>query len=345
MDILALKMLYGKDFWRELKHQVGQAEERIFIAPAFLKGGPYKELLSCVPKDVPYYFLTRDDNPLKPNGILKVPRRRYHGKIFVIDNNLILGSHNLIPWSLANEGEFSILITTEYETVSVLLFETLFNIFVKNSDKNLRFIDQNISSLYVDECPFCGEMLADPLSIIECEPYGGYVSKVDCESYEDDGSCKYCVEPEIIDREILFCDDAGCGFGIDPKSLKLMLHAVNPPSKEYQEKVFRVIRLFNGLNRYLSPEQSFKLLWEMDLLGIANLYGGVSPRYLVDVNILKSSISQLVKELNEDLKKTSVRAQRFVDDVDKQLESLVQRQLDESKHKKEKQKQPRKMRK
>lgn len=342
MEILALKTLYGKDFWSELKHQVAQAEERIFIAPAFIYEGPYKELLSIAPKDVPILCLTRDDNKFKPQDILTIPHDWYHGKIFVIDNNLILGSHNLIPSSIDREGEFSILITTEYETVSVLLFESLFKIFVKNSAKNLRFIDKNTSYLYVDECPFCGESLADPFSIRECAQYGGYVSEVDCGSYGSEGSCKYCDEPEIIDREIPFCDDAGCGLGIDTESQEFMLHAVNPPSKEYLENVWRVIQLFNGLNQFLNPEQSHRFLWGMDLLGMAHLYGGVDPSCLVDINMLKSSVSRLIQEFNEDLKKTSIRAQGFINALDKRLESLVQKQLDQSKHKKVEQKQSRK---
>ena len=338
MEILALKMLYGTEFWDELKHQVRRARERILIAPAFIHEEIYKELLSTSSKEVNVFFLTRDDNEFKPEGSLIVPRRWYHAKIFVIDNNLILGSHNLIPTSIEREGECSIQITTEYETISQLLFEILFKIFVENSGTNLKFIDKNIAYLYWDDCPFCGENLSDPLSIRECPGYGGYVSESDCESYGENGYCKYCVEPKVVNREILFCDDRGCGLGVDTGNWEFVFHGINPPSEEYLKNVWRIIQLFNGISQVADPKQSNQFLHEMDLLGNAYLLSAaVGPSYLVDVNILKSSISRLIKEFEEDLKKTETRAKAFVDQLRERIESITQKQLEESRHKKEKQ--------
>lgn len=313
-----IKPLFGRFFFEELSSLVEKAKDRILIASAFLDKSPFEEIAQKRPDDVPMYVFVREDSNFEPQTSIsiKLPSLIYHGKIYVIDNNIIVGSHNLINHSVKNEGEFSIMITAEPQTVDAFLFSILYNIFVKNSKDKLDYINADILLLYQWDCPFCGNPIPDPFEIIECPGYGEgeakYVSKHDCESYGNDGFCKVCLHDEhLVNRELYFCDDSGCGLGIDPKHGKFIKHAVNPPSDEYVRKAWKLVEIFNGICKYVSPEHSAKLLKDLGMLGkifIADtIERGISD-YLISLNFFKERalffVEEFIKTVEEHVKRT-----------------------------------------
>jgi len=278
MGMVKIEFLFGKTFFERLKELVEDAKKRILIASAFLDEEPYLELKK-LRADLPIYTIVRDDSRYIPHGdtTIVIPSNLYHGKIYVVDDTLILGSHNLINHSLYNEGEASIAITADSETIDSILFNILYNVFVKSL--NVEFsIDRNTTELYfVDNelrCPFCGVLMdIDPYGYVECPMYGDsrarYVYEAECSGYGDEGGCKYCFsDPEIrppVNRELYLCID--CGLGIDPTHGKFAVHAIQMPSYEYEEKAKRLITLFNGLCLFKQPKLSAKMLHDLDLLG------------------------------------------------------------------------------
>ena len=154
MEVVPIKPLFGKSFFEELRNLVEKAKERILIASAFVDEGPYNEIAQTRPNDVSMYVFVRDDSNFKSFSSIVLPSLIYHGKIYVIDNNIIVGSHNLINHSVKNEGEFSIMITAESQTIDALLFSILYNIFVKNSNAKLDYISADTPLLYQWGCPF-----------------------------------------------------------------------------------------------------------------------------------------------------------------------------------------------
>lgn len=310
MNTVAIEPLFGTSFFERFKELIEKAKKRILIASAFLDKDIYYELIK-IKTDLPIYIIVRDDSSFKPStNSIVIPNRIYHGKIYIVDNTIIVGSHNLIRHSVRNEGEFSIAITAESETIDALLFSILYNIFARSSNVKLN-INADTTYLYQWGCPFCGNDTPDPFSIIECPWYGNgdakYVSEYDCESYGGDGSCKGCNPREhIINRDLYFCDDSGCGLGIDPGYGKFIKHAINPPSDEYVKKAKRLIEIFNGLCQYASPELSARVLKDLDLLGkvliIDTVDRGVSD-YLISLNFFKKMTISFVKDFINSINK------------------------------------------
>ncbi|WP_457612229.1 hypothetical protein [Methanocaldococcus sp.] len=304
MKTIAIEPLFGTSFFERLKELIENAKKRILIASAFLDRDVYHELMR-LKTDLPIYTIVRDDSNFRPYKYsIVVPRNIYHGKVYIVDNTIIVGSHNLIGHSIRNEGEFSIMIIAESETIDALLFSILYNIFVRSSSIKLNYINENTTYLYNWGCPFCGQDIPDPFSIVECPWYGEgdakYVSQSDCKSYDGEGSCKGCFAHQYpVTREFYFCDDRGCGLGIDPKYGKFIKHAINPPSNEYTKRAERLIEIFNGLCQYISPKSSAKMLRDLNLLGkvfiIDNIDRGVSD-YLISLNFFKKMMVFFIED-------------------------------------------------
>jgi hypothetical protein len=208
------------------------------------------------------------------------------------------------------------MITAESETIDALLFSILYNIFVRNSAVILNYINTNTPLLYQWDCPFCGNPTPDPFEIIECPMYGNdnakYVSRYDCESYSGEGSCKFCSKDEFtVTHELYFCDDSGCGLGIDPQHGKFIRHAINPPSDEYIKKAMNLIEIFNGICRYSKPENAANLLRDLDMLGkisiINTLEKGISD-YLISLNFFKKKtiyfVNEFISAIEDHVKRT-----------------------------------------
>ncbi|MPM55533.1 hypothetical protein SDC9_102330 [bioreactor metagenome] len=250
MEITKIKFLYGIEFWDTLFELLSKARERVFLISAFIGEKDYTACIEKIPKDVFTLTMCRSDNQngkyFPPNAFI-VNSNNFHGKIYLIDNTLIIGSQNLYRAKEVKEGEFSVMITTDPFSSSLLLYQALIKIMQKEGTP-AEPVSENFLSFYDNGCPFCGNSdIPDPYSLIKCPGYGfDFVSEDDCDGYAGEGACQYCF-PE--NREYLgecyCCDDSGCGFGISIDDLKLIHHAINPISEEDFNKAKFYLSLFN----------------------------------------------------------------------------------------------------
>ncbi|WP_240703300.1 phospholipase D-like domain-containing protein [Thermococcus indicus] len=330
-NVFTISPPLGTEFFDMLQEQITNAKKRIFLGSAFLDSNIVSKLKNLKSPDVPMYVLLRDNN--RPNRRLyipaddpnnefyaiAVPARMYHGKLYVIDNIFVVGSHNLLTYSVTqNEGEFSLMLRGDYETVTTLLFNSLYSIFVKNSRTSLNFIDDKLGALYYwGECPFCGtEILSDPFSIIKCPDimYGGYVDEQECGDYH---ACKYCpynagAPKEPYPRhEIYLCID-GCGFGVDFTSKELVFHH-NINDKNLEKTIWKFIELFNGLSTIKNEKIIAKMFRDLGFFGKIHTLDSVRDvdifsEHFVSVTYFKNRLSDFLRAfvefIEEDIEKT-----------------------------------------
>lgn len=248
MQELELRLLYGIEFWDTLEQLLKSSQQRVFLISAYIGQSDYIQYSSYIPISVFKLTMCRSDNNrgkyFPPNAII-VDKGHFHGKMYLIDNTVIIGSQNLL--NARKEGEFSVMITTDYFNASLIIYQALIKI-IERLGITSEPVDSDFLQFYSDCCPFCGNTnIPDPTTMILCPGYGsGLVSEADCEGYGEEGSCKYCI-PENRQKitECYFCDDSGCGFGISGSTLKLVHHAINPLTGDELHKAKNYLSLFN----------------------------------------------------------------------------------------------------
>jgi len=264
-----IKLLYGSDFWEILDSLIQSANNRIFLASAYWGEKDYLHYKSIIPKNVFYYFMSRNDSSFVPSEkCISIDNKLFHGKIYLIDNTIIIGSQNLYKPKVVKDGEYSVLFETDSFTSSLMLYQALLKIAQQANEDN-EPINENFLNFYSDGCPFCGNMIADELSIIKCPEYGGgFVSEEDCFSYQGEGACKYCL-PENRENmgECFCCDHSGCGFGISINSLEFIYHTFGAPDAEKEERAREFLRLFNFIAKYINDEDLITLYEKLGFIG------------------------------------------------------------------------------
>ncbi len=244
----AIKLLYGDEFWTELEQRLCTAQNRVFLASAYMGKHDYEKCIAKIPQGVFTYSACRSDSAFKPSdNCLIMDHAFYHGKIYLIDNSIIIGSQNL--YNAGKSGEFSVLIQTDKFTSSLVLYQALLQVAVQ-ADAQIEPVNPLFLQFYSQGCPFCGAIIAEPLSIYRCTSYGGgFVSQEDCNSYGETGACKYC-SPEFKESlgECYCCDQAGCGFGIALASKELIYHEFGPPDEIHTDRAKAFLRLFNFIS-------------------------------------------------------------------------------------------------
>lgn len=258
-----IQLLYGGEFWCKFEALLNNAKERVFIASAYLGQNDYRRVIQAIPKGIFYYFATRDENSnYKPNSrCILINKNYFHGKIYLIDNCVIIGSQNLYKPKVIRQGEFSVLFNTDNFTSSVILYQALLKI-SQQSPVTIEPVNSKFLDFYGYGCPFCGNsMTAEPLTIHRCPEYGGgFISDEDCSSYNNTGACKYCI-PENRENigECYCCDHFGCGFGISLDSSSFIYHTFDPPDKEKEARAKEFVRLFNFLAQYMNQNDIINL--------------------------------------------------------------------------------------
>ena len=249
MDTFDLQLICGVDFWIKLEDLLKNAKNRVFIFSAFVKESIYKKYMNMIPKNVYTIFMCREkENKYNfvPEDAIVLSKDDFHGKVYLIDDTIIIGSQNLYEPKKLKEGEFSILMTSESSYISLFLYEVL-QVLIKGHDISIQPISDSFFDLYSVQCPFCGQTPTDS-NVRQCRQYGfNYVSDDDCDSYDGDGGCKYCNRDEEDLIEAIFCDDSGCGFGISMEDKDFIMHAINPPSQNEVKAAENYIRLFHFL--------------------------------------------------------------------------------------------------
>jgi len=245
MQKLKLQFLYGQEFWDKLELLLTNATERVFLASAYIGQKTYNKYIQLIPSNVYTLTICRSDSGFIPVGALKINQNYFHGKLYLIDNTVIIGSQNLHDAN--KQGEFSTLIETDSFNSSLILYQALLKL-IEREPITAEPVNSEFINLYNNGCPFCGNsFVPDPLSLHTCPGYGGnFVSQEDCTSYAGDGFCKYCL-PENRNPigEAICCDDSGCGLGISLDNYHLLYHAINPVTNDELALAREYLRLFN----------------------------------------------------------------------------------------------------
>jgi hypothetical protein len=279
MKTLKIKFVYGQEFWNELNNLASNAKKRIVILSAYQGEQTFNWLKAKVPTGVPFVNICRDDNTQYkdrqkvsyiPSGAISISDKTFHGKMYLIDNKVIVGSQNLYNVALESsknqqckEGEFSVVLEFEEETSTMILYQALLS-FIKNLAIEEEPVDLNFLDFYEKECPFCGSWdIPDPFSLHTCPEYsmGDYITDDECSSFKGDGACKYCVSEKVETIGESYCC-SGCGIGIHVKSRSLIFHAINPLTDKQKElkQAKEFLRVFKFFNKHKSAKEIVKAL-------------------------------------------------------------------------------------
>jgi len=265
MEYLNLQLLYGSEFWQKLDYLVSSAENRVFFISAFMKKDTYLRYKSRVPDDTFYFTMTRNERSnYIPDNALTINKDYFHGKLYLIDDKIIIGSQNLTDYG--KEGEFNILIDTDDFTASLIAYQAMIKT-IEELDIPIEPVNDGFLRFYEEECPFCGGLPTDPAAVHKCHPYGGFVSEGDCYAYGDTGFCSYCFKDEYDKDESYFCDDTGCGIGIKIEDMSLIEHAINPPGEAGIDRAKDFIKLFNFISDKLEIEKTIRFFENLGFIG------------------------------------------------------------------------------
>lgn len=244
MQSLVLQFLYGGEFWSKLETLIKNAKERVFLVSAYVGSNTYNKYKSFIPSGVFNLTICRSDSNFIPSDALVINQQYFHGKLYLVDNTIIIGSQNL--YEANKEGEFSTMIETDEFNSSLILYQALLKL-IEREPIQSEPVDTDFLQLYDDGCPFCGNDIQESKALHTCPGYGGdFVSEDDCASYGGDGFCKYCFSEmrEPVGQAIC-CDDSGCGLGISLKTYNLLHHAINPATNGEMDLAKEYLKLFN----------------------------------------------------------------------------------------------------
>ncbi|CAH9062300.1 hypothetical protein PSECIP111951_02664 [Pseudoalteromonas holothuriae] len=93
---MSIELLYGREFWDFIECAIPKARKHVFLLSAYARNDDISHIFRIMPR-VPNLLLVRDDCKLdnKFPNLIYVDKRIYHAKIYVIDDEVIIGSQNL----------------------------------------------------------------------------------------------------------------------------------------------------------------------------------------------------------------------------------------------------------
>ncbi|WCP81133.1 hypothetical protein PQE20_03795 [Vibrio harveyi] len=239
---MEIKLVFGDEFWTRLDELVTQAKSRIFIFSAYIGQKDWDRIYKLKPDGVPIATICRSDSGFKPyRDSFLIDKDLYHGKIYVIDNTILMGSQNL--YNASKNGEFTVEFEFNDNSASLITYHALLKT-CQTVLPDSEPVHESFFQYYGDCCPFCGGEPAEPETIISCPEYGGgYVTESDCEAYGGEGACQFCIPENRVNQGTCYvCDDRGCGFGIQQHQGLL----------KYHEFVKRDVDGINNAHQYLS---------------------------------------------------------------------------------------------
>ncbi len=292
MDDIILQFLYGEEFWIKLENLLKNAKERVFLVSAYIGKDTYEKYIKLIPNHIDCITLCRSDSSYKPEGSIVIDEKYFHGKIYLIDNTIIVGSQNL--YDAQKEGEFSTLIETDSFNSSLILYQALLKI-IEGNGTNLQPIEKSFFEFYENGCPFCGNINITNIVHTCLYDNAGFASDEDCENYQGEGLCASCSSENRHEINAYCCDSDGCGLGISINTQKLIKHAVDPPNKEKIELVRAYLKLFNFF--YLSGANSVMVFEKLGLNGLVYKTSfNRDARYFINYDSIKEI---LIKSEND----------------------------------------------
>lgn len=307
-----IKLLYGIEFWHFLENAVKNSRRHVFIFSAFARQEDIDSLTSLIRAETPYLIIIRDDiSGMRVNqeNIIYAPAGKFHAKLYIIDDTIIIGSQNIykvVKMPLAEKtGELSVAFITKdavniiYQSLMIILKAEYENYF---SEKHIEY-SNNYTELYdepyperlfwldlfkeyklesfldigSEQCPSCGSYMnlkENEYPIIYCEQYNEKISSAEC---GEGNACKYCydggyylVEPQII----YTCRQCGFSVGYNIEELN--------KSPYYSWHVLSFFKQTNELQQFLKlyfylihnigEYSANKLLKSLNILGnLSNL--------------------------------------------------------------------------
>ncbi len=259
-----INLIFGDEFWKRLNDLSTNATKRIFLLSAYIGKVDWEKVVASTRDNVSVISMCRTDSSYRPTiNTFLIDKDIYHGKLYVVDNVVLIGSKNLC--NANKNGEFSVEFCADSEDeASLIVYQALLKT-IENSTSRHEPVDKAFLKFYEDDsCPFCGGNQAELDSIIECSEYGGnFVSEDDCDSYGNEGACKYCIPENRHNLGTCYvCDHSGCGFGIQESSGKLLYHEFvehDPLAIESAKKYLALFNYFAHQNPELAVE-FFKLM-------------------------------------------------------------------------------------
>ncbi|MGL1931960.1 MAG: hypothetical protein OCC45_09385 [Desulfotalea sp.] len=232
-----VRLLFGVEFWDFLEKSIQVAQKHVFIFSAYAKKQDMKNLVSKIPTNTPYLVITRDDiDKIDVNNIVYADKNKFHAKIYIIDDTIIIGSQNLykvvsIPLK-DKTGEISVAFTTSdsvniiYQSLMIVLkeeyeeyFRNKLNLITMKYEENEENIDlkdvwisffreyklESFLNINSCNCPSCGSKVnfkENDYCIIYCQGYNENISADEC---GHGNACKYCYgDKEIIEPNLMY---------------------------------------------------------------------------------------------------------------------------------------------
>lgn len=201
-------------------------------------------MIRQVNPNISYLLLTRNDNNKNLDNTIYIDEKKFHAKIYVVDNFVIIGSQNIykvtsIPLN-KKTGELSVVFNTTnanniiYQTLMLMLedeYEDFFSDLVCNYGYNddgwvdiekienyiwlelfKRYNLESFLNISSGFCPVCGKELryyTCDEDLIYCPQYNEKYSRSECGDYN---SCKYCIKSEPAGISNINHECAHCSF-------------------------------------------------------------------------------------------------------------------------------------
>lgn len=308
LDAVKIKFVYGKEFFDELKSLITHSQKRIFIMSAFIGKKTYEEILSCKPKHINCLTMVRSDNnnngeKYYPENSIVINHEDFHGKLYLIDNSILIGSQNLRD--VGKKGEFSVLFELSELDASLIFYQAL----LTTIESELIYddpVDCEFLDFYTECCPFCGSTNIVSEDVLSCSNGDGFVLDDDCRSYGGEGVCQYCTFERRQPLEGYFC--GGCNLGISSDGY-LVFHEFNNGSNKELLSAEKYMALFNFFkNKNANPIEIFKMFKFNG--GVYNISLKREPHKFVNLSLFNSlfdKYQEAVKKDENDLKKEVIR--------------------------------------
>ena len=271
---MSIELLYGREFWDFIEYAIPKARKHVFLLSAYARNDDISHIFQIMPR-VPNLLLVRDDCKLDSNfqNLIYVDKNIYHAKIYVIDDEVIIGSQNLNKVTRVNlddkVGEVSVKFQTDestniiYQALIIILKQEYEYYFEQEVDDVITHyeINESAAKIHVSGNIYLKEFRDKSLSICPCcgaeikIAVRYYKSKIKGEKDEEAkfycNSCDFFIEI----YEYAYCDDRPC------ERTEQVLNFRCPPD----------FQLFLKLHFYLSKKigrnNSLELLKSLNLLG------------------------------------------------------------------------------
>ncbi|NDY71835.1 hypothetical protein DO021_01640 [Desulfobacter hydrogenophilus] len=229
-----VKMMYGEEFWSYFYAAIQNAKRHVFIFTAYTNTSDLRDVLGKI-SHLPHLVVVRDDSNVSSNqigNVILTDHLKFHAKVYVIDDLVIVGSQNLYKVkkiSLAEKkGEISVAFKPDnainiiYQSLMIVLqgeYEAYYENKIEDLKKrfgheyDIGWVDffreyklESFLNLNSGTCPCCGSQLVlteRDEALFECSSNTyGQITQFECGI---GNACKYCIsDPILVEPEVTY---------------------------------------------------------------------------------------------------------------------------------------------